>query len=280
MIDDHEFSAHEGRPRRLFLFTMGTQYRWAYAAGAEPVVHLADTYTPLNILLSSYSQSLSEGAPTVEVTLDTSADVCNQFVAFMPVQPMTVRVYKYEEGDLDMEYRLHFMGEVVAAAFDENTGLATLACRTVSSKIDRNIPWPVYQKPCNRALYNPGCDVNPDDYRTTTTISLLNGVELRAQAFADLPDGWFLAGFVRTEGGESRLIVHHVGDTLILQAPLINATPGTLVDAFAGCDLRRSTCKNKFNNYHRWLGFAWVPGDNPYASNVFGANPVTAGAGD
>jgi uncharacterized phage protein (TIGR02218 family) len=278
-IDEREFSRDEGRPRRLFLFTMGNT-RWAYAAGSEPVTFLADQFTPLNIILSAYQQSLSEGAPSVTVTLDSSAAIAQQFVAFMPVQPMTVRVYKYEEDDPDSEYDLHFMGEVVAAAFDEEDGLVTLECRTVSSKIDRNVPWPVYQKPCNRALYSVGCGVDPEQYRTHATLSAVNRNEIRSPAFAEHPDGWFLAGFVRTELGESRLVVYHVGDTLILQAPFVYATADNEVDAFAGCDLRRSTCKIKFNNYPRWMGFPRVPGNNPYAQNVFGSNPTTAGAGE
>ena len=40
-------------------------------------------------------------------------------------------------------------------------------------------------------------------------------------------------------------------------------------------DLLRTTCKNKFNNLNRWLGFGWVPSKNPFTDNVFG----TGGSG-
>lgn len=276
-LDELEFSSVNGRPRRLFLFVMGSK-RWAYAAGESDVLYLGDVYKPMNIELMPFVQSLSEGAPTVDIEIDKAAEVTQQFVAYMPVQPITVRVFKYEEGDEGLEYRLHFMGEVVASAFDEDTGKARLACRTVSSKIDRNVPWPVYQRPCNRALYSPGCGVNPEDYKISGVFSSVVKNELQSTAFAEKPDGWLLGGFVKAANGESRLIVYHVGPVVYLQAPFVTVTPGMAYDAFAGCDLRRSTCKIKFNNFPRWMGFAWIPGTNPYGNNVFGSNPTTAGS--
>ncbi len=269
---EKENLANGARPRQLFFFSMDNQ-SWAYAGGPDTaVLHLGVTYTPEVIALEAYTQSLNEQSPVLKININADADVCSQFVGFMPVKPMYVRGFKYDEDD--DEYRLNLLGEVASNSFDETTGMCALAVNLSSSKTQRNIPWPAYQKPCNRSLYETGCDVNREDYRVPSTLTSVVGTSITAPEFATKPDGWFLAGYVKSASGEARLVVYHEGPLLVLQAPFFKTKPGEDADAYAGCDLRRTTCKDKFNNFHRWMGFAWVPSENPFTSNVFGPNPI------
>ncbi len=272
-MSSNDASLYLGSPRLLFLFAMGDT-RWCYASGVDqPVTHLSNEYQPEQISISGFAQSLNEDAPTATISLFASAAVCQQFVAYQPTSVMTVRVYRYHEISGVSEYRIDFVGEVVSSNRDEETGTCDLACRLVSSKLDRTIPWPVFQKPCNRALYSVGCGVNRDDFRVDAVLTATTGDELQSSAFATKEDGWFTAGYVQNPQGEVRFVVYHSGQTVILQTPFVESSPGDSVKAYAGCDLSRGVCKNKFNNYHRHLGFSWIPSDNPFKDNVYGANP-------
>lgn len=270
---DKENLPNGARPRQLFFFSMDDQV-WSYAGGADTaVVYQAVTYSPEVISLDAYTHSLNEQSPTLQISVNSDADVCNQFVGFMPIKPMYVRGYKYDEGD--NEYVLNLLGEVASNSFDEDSGMCSLAVNLNAGKTQRNIPWPAYQKPCNRSLYEVGCDVNRENFRTNATLTSISGTSIVAAEFATKPDGWFLAGYVKSAIGESRLVVYHQGSLIVLQAPFFKTKPGDAAAAYAGCDLRRSTCRLKFNNYKRWMGFAWVPAENPFTSNVFGPNPAS-----
>lgn len=263
----------QGAPRLLFLFTVGDK-RWAYASGVESeVTHLSDVYQPEAITLGGYTQSLAENAPTASISVVATASVCSNFIAYQPASPMFVKVYRWHTTDADGEFRIDFIGEVVSSARDEELNMVELGCRLVSSKFDRNVPWPVYQKPCNRALYSVGCGVNREAFKVEAVLSAASRDDLRSNAFASKPNGWFNAGYAVNASGESRLIVYHNGDTITLQTPFVSVAAGEEVVAYAGCDLTRQTCRLKFNNLRRHLGFSWVPADNPFTDAVFGANP-------
>ncbi|QJI52986.1 putative FAD/FMN dehydrogenase [Xanthomonas phage FoX4] len=272
-IEEFDSSPFSGRPRNLFLFTMGKE-SFAYAQGrTDPVTHLGRVFQPEVIAVSGYNLSLAEGTPEITIDVYAQAEVVRQFVAYQPREPMEVVVFRYHEGDPIMEYRPEIIAEVISHNRDEDSGLATITCALVSSKFEKNIPWPVYQKPCNRAVYTPSCGVNKENFRLDGQIASVSGANLVSPVFATKPDGWLRAGFVVNQLGEARFIVGHVGNTITLQSPFLDAEVGMDVTAYAGCDLSRGTCKTKFNNFPRWLGFAWVPGKNPFTSNVFGADP-------
>lgn len=273
-IDQLESSAYYGAPRQLFLFTMGNK-SWGYCPSESVHTYLSVPYQPEVIEMDAIAQSLSEGSPTINITIHSGAEICQQFIAYQPTMPMRVRVYRYHEWDTDSEYAVELIGEVVSAAFDESERTCTLLVRMMASYIERNVPWPVYQKQCNRAVYSAGCGVNKEAYKVETDIQTVLGDELRDPVFATYPDGWFRVGYVVTSQGETRFIVWHEGDTLILQTPLLDLNNGDPLIVYPGCDLLRTTCKNKFDNLNRWLGFGWVPSKNPFTDNVFG----TGGSG-
>lgn len=266
-VNDFETSDYAGKPRRLFRFSMGTQL-WGYCQADVPHVHLTLTYEPEVIDLEEISLSLSEQSPTINVQISSGAEVCQQFIAYQPVKPIFLRTYRYHVED--DEYVTELIGEVVSAAFDESIGMCTLLVRFNTSYMDRTVPWPVFQKQCNRAPYSSSCGVNREDFRTNVNVQAVLGDEMRDPVFATLPDGWFTAGFVETADGDTRFIISHVGDTIVLQAPFRSLPNGSPVSVFAGDDLLRTTCKDKFDNYPRWLGFGWVPTTNPFTDNIFG----------
>lgn len=275
---EYETSPYSGTPERLFLFTCGNQ-QWAYVNHAVPVLRGATTYQPEIIAMDNIVQNLGEGPPSIDISMASSAEVAQQFIPYQPIFPMLVSVFRRHRDDPDSEYLIEMMGDVASSAFDEEEGMVTLQCRMVSSNMDRKVPWLIYQSPCNYALYGPGCRVNREDYKVVTVAADVVEDSIYSNDFATKPDGWFTAGFIRRDStGEVRFIIDHVGNRITLQTPFVEIGPGDAVTAYAGCDRSFATCKAKFNNGHRFLGFQWIPQKNPFKDNVYG-NGSPSGSG-
>lgn len=267
---DYETSPNSGTPEQLFLFSMGSS-QIGYTNQSLETVRGSITYIPEAIYLESIVQDLAENAPTVNIVMDVNASVAQQFVPYQPIYPLTVIVFRRHIDDPDAEYIAEFIGEVASVNFDEEEATVTMACRMISSTLDRKIPSMCYQKQCNYALYGPGCRVNKDAFKIVTPITSAINVTVIASGFASQPDDWLQNGYlVNDRTGESRFIVDHVGGQVTIQSPFVDLRGGDTVSAYAGCDRLYPTCVNKFGN-NRWLGFAWVSiGKNPFQDNVFG----------
>lgn len=266
---DQQESYYSGRPERLFLFQMGDT-AWPYVGGDTVVNFLSREFQPTAVDMGDISQSLSESTPIITVTIESDAAVCQQFVPYQPVRPMSLRVYRHHIDDPDNEYRVELIGKVVSAQFDEETRTCELTVQLAGGSMERRIPWPVTQKQCNYALYGPGCQVNRLLFQVMATLSSVTGDELRSPDFATKPDGWFTNGYVVAPNGEFRFIIHHETNLIVLQTPFVDVAANDIVESYAGCSRLRDVCKNKFNNLSRFLGFPWIPNKNPFADSVFG----------
>lgn len=278
-FSEYEISPYSGTPERLFLFTAGN-VQWAYNNQERDIVRGATTYRPVAIAMDNIVQNLGEGAPTIDITMDSSTPVAQQFIPYQPIFPLQVSVFRRHRDDPDNEYIVEMIGEIASVAFDEEENYATFACRMVSSNFDRTVPWLVYQKPCNYALYSTGCRVNKELYKVEAEVTSIVGSTILSAAFATQPDGWFRTGFVkRNSTGEVRFIINHVGGLLTLQTPFVDLEPEDEVTAYAGCDRSFATCKSKFNNGARFLGHQWMPQKNPFVDNVYGTGTPSGGGG-
>lgn len=277
-LDARESSPHDGAPQRLFLFTMGEQ-SFAYVNAARPHVYNGIEYRPMVVDMDDLSQSLSEDSPTLRVEIDRTSEVAAMFIPYMPVRPVTLRVYRYHVGD--GEYVTEVIGEVANGNIDAETDLCVLSVRMLASRLDRKIPWQVYQKPCNHALYGPGCRVDRELYRVDAAVANVAGATIQAPEFLTEDPKYFVAGYVvRVATGDVRWVIAQNESVLTLQTPFPGLLPGEAVTAFAGCDLLKETCENKFNNLPRRWGFDDIPHKNPFTDNVFGTgSPSGAGGG-
>ncbi len=270
-LDDIERSGDLGTPEQLFLFTMGDT-RWGYVNAPIAASYNNIPYAPLAIEMDDLTQALSEDSPTIQIRLDAASSLARQFIPYMPNTPIRVRVYRHHVEDPEGQFRTELIGEVANASISEENDECVLSVRLVASAMDRKVPWPIYQKQCNHVLYGPGCRVNRDNFKVETTVQGVAANRIWSPDFL-VPDdpNYFRAGYVvRVDTNETRWVVAQEDNVLVLQVPFVDLPEGTPVVAFAGCDLLKSTCENKFNNLPRFLGFQWIPNKNPFSDNIFG----------
>jgi uncharacterized phage protein (TIGR02218 family) len=112
-------------------------------------------------------------------------------------------------------------------------------------------------------IFDDKCTLAEADYKTTTTITLdATKTILTDAAFDALDDGYFTGGKI-TFGNEARTIVDHVGSIVTIMYKFKELEDNDSVDAYPGCDGRAETCKDKFDNIVNFLGFPFIPEENP-----------------
>lgn len=276
--DDYQNSEYGGNPILIFRFYAGAR-TWLYCNQKAPETRGSDVYLPLPISMGPTSQSAQEAPAGVEINLPSNDPLAVEFKPFLPPDPIQIDVYTRHRNDPAEEYRTVFIGECAACNFNDD-GTATITCYPLDHNLDRVTPWPVYCAQCNWAVYSVGCGVDPELFKTVGTVSAISANQVSAAAFAPLGDGWFSLGYVvRVATGDRRWVINHVGDTLTLSAPFLGLGSGETLHAFAGCDGLELTCKDKFNNLPRHVGFNDVPRKNPFTENVFGTTKSSGSAG-
>lgn len=283
-INDVESSNYQGTPNQLFQFMMGSRIM-GYVGGTTQVFtwNNVDFLPDAAIEMGEISQQLTESSPTVDITITSAAEVAQQFIAYLPAEPIQVRVYRTHYLFAPGEYAPEFIGEVVSTSFSEETGVCTLSCRMVAAAMLRKVPWCVYSSNCSRALYGIGCEVDREQYVTVTNvISGAGSTTISAADFAtaaqahgqddeEIAKDWFRNGFIRhVRTNEVRTIIGHDGPNIFLHTPFTDLVNGDEVRAYAGCARTKEHCAKKFDNLRRMLAFPWIPGRNPYTQSVYG----------
>lgn len=283
-INDVEGSSYQGTPNQLFLFAMGTR-TWGYVGGSsQPYTWNNTDYKPdAAIEMGEINQQLAESSPTVNITITAASEVAQQFIAYLPAEPIQVRVYRTHYMFAPGEYAPEFIGEVISTDFDEDSGVCNLLCRMVSSAMSRRVPWCVYSSNCARPLYGVGCNVDREAYVTVANVvagagtSVLSAGEFitaaadHGQTDPEIAKDWFRNGFVRHMAtNEVRTIIGHDGGNIYLHTPFTKLANGDEVRAYAGCARTKEHCRKKFNNLDNMLAWPWVPGRNPYTQSVYG----------
>jgi uncharacterized phage protein (TIGR02218 family) len=132
----------------------------------------------------------------------------------------------------------------------------------------------IYQVLCDAALGDARCGVDIDDsaFRASATVTeILDRYRLVVDGVGAYAEGWFGLGHV-VWGGGKRVelrdgIVSHQrlggADIFGFAAPVGDwVEVGDAMEAFAGCDRRLASCRDKFENVPNFRGFPHIPGND------------------
>jgi uncharacterized phage protein (TIGR02218 family) len=258
-----ENSAAQGRPVELYRFAMGAQ-RWTYTSGLTAVTYQSETYAPATIKRSTIEQGGEINRSALQVSVPRDHAVASLFVSGPPEGVVSVTIYRFHSGD--SETIALWKGRVANAKFSASE--CTLVCEPVASSLRRPGLRARYQMLCRHALYSSACGALRDTYRADGTVSSVTGAVVQVAAASAQPNGYWVAGELKSAGLGSRLIVAHSGVSLTLSSPLPGLVAGMPVSIYAGCDHQLATCKNKFNNIVNFGGFPWIPTKNPFSGDA------------
>lgn len=233
---------------------------WFFTSYSKDVVLDGDTYTHVAIKRTGYIKELSPTVPTINITAPISQPFSNYLVA-TPLLPINIMIRRYYS---DGTNNLIFLGKVKNISYQSN--YATVTCVFRSNELKNIFPRTKYQSYCNNNLYDDVCGVDkPTWTKVGCTITKIEGIRLYSLAFAlDPAYGNFKNGFAEF-GNDKRFISSH--DTSIkaidLQFGFDGIQVGDTVDLVRGCDKSPGECKNTFSNFSQYVGFPYMPFDNP-----------------
>lgn len=253
-----ETSTASGLPYEMYLFTTATG-SWFLTSADEIKTYNGATYTPTTVKRTQTSQGQEAKSGEVRVSIPRDHAIAALFIGFIPATPLFLTIYRAHDGDTDTV--VNFTGRVMLAKFGDT---CEMTCAPEQQLLQRPIPGPMYQAPCNRILYSTRCGVNKALFAVAATLSSVASDTIQSAAFASKPDGWFTTGYIEN-GFERRMIINHVGNTIVLLSGMPSLHVGSPIIAYAGCNLQyNGDCVKKFNNGPNFLGFEWIPGINPF----------------
>lgn len=263
-----ENSRESGTPIELYEFTQGLQ-RWNYISGADLIVFLGQTYSPMPVQRDRVKQNGDIFKNGMKLTFPRDDVFASQFLGFSPETPTTVTIRRGHFGDPDSEFIVYWKGRVLSATASGNQ--IDLGCESVFTSLKRPGLRAKFEYTCRRTLYRKGCNVNSEAFRHDGLVIGMDGTLGISVAGAGLqPDGYYTGGMLTAPDGSSRFITKHVGDTVTISRPINSLTGSQLVSIYPGCDHLRETCLNKFNNLPNFGGFPFIPGRNPFdGSSLF-----------
>jgi len=185
-----------------------------------------------------------------------------QYIANTPLEPVIIKIYRAFLSDLTA-FRLVFSGIIKTVDIEDKVARAT--CESLSDVLRTKIPNVLYQAYCNHRVFDPGCKLNQEDFRTAATVTVTASTLVSA-AFAAKPNGYFTGGHVVADT-DFRLITNHFTSTITLQVPFdARVYTGSIIVAYPGCNLSPVTCRDKFSNLDNYLGMPYIPSKNPAVS--------------
>jgi len=234
---------------------------WYYTSGDIPVIFETHTYNPATIERGSVSYNAQIDLTSMKIKVGYLEDSTLEFIAMNPVKGIWVSVMKLHRDQTSLEADVIFLGQLKTVLFKGVT--ASITCVGFEHFLKKVIPLWRYQTNCNHQVFDSKCALVKSLYVTTTTISLdSTGLILTSADFGLQADGYFVAGGV-VYGDEDRTIVAHVGNDITMMYKMSTLVTGVSVDAYPGCDGRIETCRDKFDNIVNFLGFSFIPVENP-----------------
>lgn len=252
-----------GEPIELYQFVRAGAM-WLYTSADYAITHNGQTYQPVVIARGAIAASDEANSGSVDVSCDSGLSIIPQFVQGVVPSPLWLTIFRMHQGDSDAV--VIFQGQVSSAVVTGRE--ATLHCTPTRRAMEKNCPRILYQRQCNHFLYDVGCKLDPNSFKTTGQITATAGPVLTVNTAVGLGTDWFTGGYLQIPGTEVRaFITKHddaTGDITLLQL-VPGLAVGVTVDLYAGCDRLEETCHVKFGNIDNFLGFPDIPNQNPFS---------------
>lgn len=274
--DARERSTQDGRPIALYLLKWGnTIWRYTNAAKVQERQEMVNgvmatvTYLPVAISDSGMKQGTSQ-QNDFTVTIPSDLPIVGLFRGTPPSLSIWMTVRRRHVGD--DEAPIYWKG-LVFNVKRQGDAKADIIGKPMSATLRRTGLRLCWTRECPHFLYDEGCKVDPEDYRTAAVVETATGVTITLTGAPDKDDQYFRGGYVEWEANadgtvERRMIEDHQGDTLKVFG-LAEVDAGTPVGLFPGCNRTPGDCVDKFDNGPNYGGVDFMPGVSPFDAPVW-----------
>ena len=249
---------------RFISTDLGIDYSWT--SGDSLVSHLGDPYIPTPISRSSITQGSDINRDDIKITVPIDNPIASMFLSGSVEKIVTVTLFR----KIDETVNAWWKGRIVNVTGGKES-TCEIQCESVFTSLRRAGNRARFQKQCRHMLYGPGCGVFRGAYSIAPPIitdSQQNHTVITAPPASLYGNGYFTGGYIEYNG-KTRFIVSQIGDVLTLwrSFPELIEAPAFSTLIYAGCNKSIFTCRDKFNNYHNFGGFPWIPDINPFGGS-------------
>lgn len=282
-VNEYENSAFSGRPIELFEFirtSNGVEFTWLYNGSDRDLIYAGETYKHVPIKRDTIRLSGEAAATNLLITMPIAEEFCQQFrlAGTTPSDTVWVRVRRVHAGDVDdldglaptvtADALVIWVG-TVSGITQINEVEAKITCSMLAASFRRGGLRYGYQRTCPHVLYAPNtCKVDRSLFEVEAVANSVDGSTITALELAAEPTAWFSGGFIEyfLPSGiiERRMILSHVGDTIVVMGFPAGLEALDAFSAFPGCDRTINTCVVKFDNLDNNGSFPHTPGRNPF----------------
>ncbi|MEN6445556.1 MAG: phage BR0599 family protein [Candidatus Cloacimonas sp.] len=235
-----------------------------YTDASIAIVYSGRTYLPASIKRSSLEFDSSIGVSKMKVQFVWSDTAITGFISQNPVEIIWIEVLRTYLDLNPIEINTIFIGQIKNVAFQ---GIqAEAECISLEFYLNVGIPDKSYQRLCNHFLYDIGCTVLTATYRTTATVSGFGATSNIVYCSNMVPKeaNYYTHGYIEARGTTRMIVAYEVNaDHFTLIYPIPTLIVGDSINILPGCDRTGKTCLDKFDNMINFLGFEYIPFDNP-----------------
>ena len=266
-FDSYEESAQSGAPVEFYIFRKGLD-RLNFTSHDAAVTVDTVTYATAPISRSEIEETGEVAKSELTITVPHNFDAAGWFSPYPPSEVVTVEVWRYHRGDVDVDVKMFWIGRIMSVRWQGER--AELVCESLVTSLKRPGLRRLYQRACPHILYGLACGVASVTFKHGCTLFAASGTTLQSADFDALADGYLAGGFIEWINGgnvERRAVRSHVGSTVVISHPIVGIESTSNVLAYAGCDHSIATCAAKFSNVANYGGFPNIPRKNPFGNN-------------
>jgi len=249
------------QPAELYHIWRDGGSHWYYTSGDVAITYDGNSYVPASLQrgLAKYDSQLD--VTTMNITAQYAETPVIEFIASNPVEILWIQVSKLFRDQSPFEIGVIFVGQIKNVSFKGVQ--ASVTCVGFEHFLRMSVPTFRYQIACNHNLFDTNCGVVKASYKDTATVTVdATGLLVTSADFGLEVDDYFTYGRVEFNA-TYRTIVNHTGNVLTLAYKFTTLETGDSVDAYPGCDGAIETCRDTFANVIHFLGFPYIPVENP-----------------
>jgi len=229
-----------------------------YTSYHKDINYDGNVFTAIELKRNNWSVSTKIEPQQLKLTIGLTSDVLAQLTSTAVVA--CALVIRRVLLDNHLVNAVVYRGDMVSIVVVNNGAEAVF--ESSGNFYRMRLPNYLHQSTCNHVLYDNACGLSKLDYmHSYSDVTISNNTIVHA-GIASQDDDYFSGGMAEV-GNQYRMVTKHTGNTVWLHVPFYNVESGVSVKIYAGCDKKIATCKNKFSNFQRFLGFPYIPSRNP-----------------
>jgi len=269
-LDTLERSVEGSRPYELYQFTLGTT-PFRFTSADANITYLNNVYVANGVSRSGIEIDSESSRSTLRISIPSSETLAQSYKSVPPGVLCTLRIlrFQYDESPAQGTALLLYEGNVKSVRFTSDLTTAEIAVQSLESDMAKNVPRVTFAGQCSNFLYDQYCRVNPALHNYTGSVTAVDGNSYTVAGLGASSVN-FLGGYARPVGADDyRLVIDVQGNDIRLIAPFGSDLTGTDLQIFGGCDhIIDGDCALVYDNVINYLGFAFVPGINPFRQGV------------